>query len=59
MRANEHTENDEIITDQTKVDKDLTSSCNLNQLPKCKQFDLFLCLWTNFIIILFFGTKKK
>ena len=30
MRANEHTENDEIITDQTKVDKDLTSSCNLN-----------------------------
>ena len=49
MRANEHTENDEIITDQTKVDKDLTSSCNLNQRPNGLPAD------TSTLILRFYG----
>ena len=33
IRANENTEKDEIIADQTIVDSDITSSYELNQRP--------------------------
>ena len=53
IRANEKIEKDEIITDETIVDNDTTSSYELNQRPNSFVHGPTLSLF------LFFETKKK